>query len=265
MNIFHIVCFYLVPAFVGFRFGGIYGAVMMVGIGHAISRFLRKQPILPSSSIKEIRNTFYNSSFAVMGYIAKADGHVSASEIAHAQHLFAQLRLTEEQKHSAMEHFRRGKSADFVLHDELNGFQARCARPATLTTMFLEMQVMMAFVDGGVDAQERAALEEIFNFFNRPISELERYIAQLRRATEGAQQRSTSSGMTLKEAYETLGVSESMTLAQIKRAYKKQMIQCHPDRLVGKGLPKEMIEVAVQKTKNLTAAFDYIKQHHKST
>jgi DnaJ like chaperone protein len=38
------------------------------------------------------------------------------------------------------------------------------------------------------------------------------------------------------------------------------MNQHHPDKLVSKGLPEEMMELAKQKTQEIRAAYDQIKE-----
>ena len=46
---------------------------------------------------------------------------------------------------------------------------------------------------------------------------------------------------------------------ELKKAYRRQMNQHHPDKLVAKGLPDEMIEIATQKTQDIKAAYEIIK------
>ncbi|CQR23519.1 Dna-J like membrane chaperone protein [Yersinia enterocolitica] len=46
----------------------------------------------------------------------------------------------------------------------------------------------------------------------------------------------------------------------IKRAYRKLMGEHHPDKLVAKGLPPEMMEMAKQKAQEIQAAYDLIKR-----
>lgn len=60
--------------------------------------------------------------------------------------------------------------------------------------------------------------------------------------------------------YQILGVSSSDSKVVIRRAYKKLMSQNHPDKLIAKGLPPEMIEIAKTKTQNIQAAWEEIKQ-----
>lgn len=44
-----------------------------------------------------------------------------------------------------------------------------------------------------------------------------------------------------------LGVKPTDDAATVKRAYRKLMNEHHPDKLVAKGLPPEMMEMAKQK------------------
>ena len=46
----------------------------------------------------------------------------------------------------------------------------------------------------------------------------------------------------------------------IKRAYRKLMSEHHPDKLVAKGLPPEMMEMAKQKAQEIQKAYELIKE-----
>jgi DnaJ like chaperone protein len=39
------------------------------------------------------------------------------------------------------------------------------------------------------------------------------------------------------------------------------MNQHHPDKLIAKGLPEEMIRIATEKTQEIKAAYEQIRQH----
>ena len=71
------------------------------------------------------------------------------------------------------------------------------------------------------------------------------------------QQESASS--RLDKAYQTLGVSSSASEDEVKRAYRRLMNQHHPDKLVAKGLPQEMMDLANQKTQEIKAAYELIR------
>ena len=48
--------------------------------------------------------------------------------------------------------------------------------------------------------------------------------------------------------------------AEIKRASRKLVSQYHPDKLVSRGLPEEMMEVAKNRVREINTAYDRIKQ-----
>ena len=64
----------------------------------------------------------------------------------------------------------------------------------------------------------------------------------------------------LADAFELIGVPETASAQELKRAYRKQMNEHHPDKLAAKGLPPEMMELAKEKTQELQAAYDLIRK-----
>ena len=64
----------------------------------------------------------------------------------------------------------------------------------------------------------------------------------------------------LQDAYSTLGVTAGSTPAEIKRAYRKLISENHPDKLAARGLPESMRAVAEERSRELNAAYDLIKE-----
>ena len=61
-------------------------------------------------------------------------------------------------------------------------------------------------------------------------------------------------------AYKVLGVNETCSDTELKKAYRRLMSQHHPDKLVSKGLPEEMMKLATEKTQEIKNAYERIKQ-----
>ena len=59
-------------------------------------------------------------------------------------------------------------------------------------------------------------------------------------------------------AYNMLGVKSTDDINTIKNAYRRLMSKYHPDKLVAKGLPPEMMNIAKEKTQKIAAAYDLI-------
>jgi len=72
--------------------------------------------------------------------------------------------------------------------------------------------------------------------------------------------RPPTSESSLHDAYGVLGVSSSASQTEIKKAYRKLMNQHHPDKLASRGLPETMIKLAKEKTQQIRAAYDMIRE-----
>ena len=70
----------------------------------------------------------------------------------------------------------------------------------------------------------------------------------------------THSASALDNAYKALGVTSESSDQEIKRAYRKLMSQYHPDKLMGQGVPPDMIAVATEQAKEIQLAHDLIKK-----
>ena len=64
-----------------------------------------------------------------------------------------------------------------------------------------------------------------------------------------------------KDLYKILGVSEGASRKEVKKAYRKLMSQHHPDKLLSKGLPEEMVNIAKEKSQEIQAAYEAVKTH----
>ena len=74
----------------------------------------------------------------------------------------------------------------------------------------------------------------------------------------GSRSNGANSSSALEDAYEIIGVNSSATDPEVKKAYRRLMSQNHPDKLIAKGLPEEMIEIATNKTQEIQKAYDLI-------
>jgi len=67
-----------------------------------------------------------------------------------------------------------------------------------------------------------------------------------------------TSASSLDDAYKALGVPKESTDQEVKKAYRKLISQYHPDKLIGQGLPEDMIAVATEQAKEVQLAYDLI-------
>ena len=56
---------------------------------------------------------------------------------------------------------------------------------------------------------------------------------------------------SLADDYRLLGVADDAADAEIKKAYRRLMNRHHPDKLIAKGMPEEMVRIATEKTQQI--------------
>ena len=260
----------LVGGAFGFMIGGPLGAVLGAALGHNFDRGLEKVRLQFDPGAQErVQAAFFTATFSVMGRLAKVDGRVSEDEIAFAREVMAQMALDEEQRRVAIRLFNEGKADDFPLDEALEQFRRECARSYNLKQMFLEILLQAGYADGRLDTAERDLLIHIFERLGLSRHHFEQLDAMVRAARHfgsagaaggGAGYQTPPSRDHLKDAYAVLGVSKEVSDAEVKKAYRRLMNQHHPDKLVAKGLPEEMIKLATEKTQEIKKAYETVKQ-----
>jgi len=243
----------------GYMIGGPLGAMLGVAFAGNFSKgksnFRGSAKDYRPGDQQRVQAAFFSSVFSVMGYIAKVDGKVSKSEILLAQQVMQQMQLSEDMQKAAKDLFSQGKYKDFNLDEVLDQFRTECHRRTHLVRMFLEIQIQATYADGVLDDKEHDALKYIAQKLNFPIHELESLIQQFSATSNNTNQ------LTVEDAYVILGADKSLMDKELKRAYRRLLAQHHPDKLVAKGLPEEMIKLANEKTQEIISAYELIKKH----
>ena len=262
----------------GFMIGGPIGAMLGAALGHQFDKGLNLADMQGgmgdafghAGDRERVQTAFFTALFSIMGHIAKADGRVSEDEIAMARSVMQQMALDETQKRVAIDLFNKGKEADFDLDGVLEQLRYECHRRSTLLQMFMEILLHAAYADNILHAEEERLLQHISDSLGFSRIRFQQLKAQVQAQRSfhagggpGYQQESASPAKQLKQAYEALGVSESASDAEVKKAYRRLMNQHHPDKLVSKGLPEEMIKLATEKTQEIKAAYETIKASRK--
>lgn len=251
----------LLGAAIGYAFGKFPGLIIGGAVGAFLFNRLKSKLV---GRLRDLQSGFVESVFAVMGAVSKADGVVTRDEIQMAEAMFDRFHLNATQRETAKAAFNRGKSEDFDLDAELQRFRQVCGGQPALLQMFLQVQVSAVSADGQVHPAEHDMLVRIARGLGLPDSLVEQLEATLRGARAGASGAGNySSAQQIDDAYKTLGVSPSIGDAELKRAYRKLMSENHPDKLAGRGLPESMREMAEERTREISHAYDVIKEARK--
>ena len=245
---------------------GFWGVVLGLIIGHMIDKARSNKRSRGFFTDQQTRQTlFFRTTFQVMGHLTKSKGRVTEADIQIASLFMDRLQLHGEACTAAQQAFREGKQSQFPLRETLQQFRSICFGRFDLIRMFLEIQIQAAFADGSLHPNERQVLYVIAEELGISRAQFDQFLSMMEggRQFGGGQQggyQQAQRGPTLYDACKVLGVRSSDDAATIKRAYRKLMSEHHPDKLVAKGLPPEMMEMAKQKAQEIQAAYDLIKR-----
>ncbi len=249
-----------IGAFLGFAALGFIGAGLGYFIGSIIDRSMNLGvgAINPLSA-KARQDSFLKTSFLLMGKLAKADGHISKDEIDSVEAFMAQLGMTAEHKRQAIDYFKQGSDANFEIKPCLDEFRQHCGQTKNLNQALLTYLIVLALADGVLDEAEESLLAAIAQQLGFSQAEFTQLMSMI--GAQGQFGGGATTQASIGEAYKALGVSESDSDKDIKRAYRKLMSKYHPDKLMGQGLPEDMIKDATERSQEIRTAYELIKRH----
>lgn len=266
----------LLGAFFGFLLAGPIGALFGIFIGNFFDRGIQeifKNPFWQyyAERKKETQKIFFRATFAVMGYIAKADGYISEQEIKIAENLMSEMRLSKNQKFNAKKFFSEGKTSTFDLNHVLNLLAHFCANNSSLLKLFIDIQYR-AVMSADLSSEKLIALDRVFKHLGfAPLSQQYRFYTDFSSFNRQANSQNqyyeqqnysktsnNSPHNALTHAYAILQINPKASKQEVKIAYRKLISKNHPDKLIAKGLPEEQIKIATDKTQQIRKAYEEI-------
>jgi DnaJ like chaperone protein len=248
---------------IGLLVGGWIGGIIGVVLGHQLDEGMTRELVHDDEDAADnsrIQLEFFTTTFSVMGHLAKADGRVSEDEIAAARGVMQRMKLTSDQTRAAIKLFEQGKRSDFPLDSVLASFRGACQGRRDLLHTFIEIQLQSALADGRLHPETRRVLWQVcseLDISRLELAQLEAIARAQRLRTDPAQARPAD---PLGHAYTVLGIERSASDADVKQAYRRLMSRHHPDKLVSKGLPQAMLDMARDKAREINTAYDCIKE-----
>jgi len=180
--------------------------------------------------------------------MAKADGHVRLEDVQAFQQVF-QPRPSSETQIAKFFDLARQTTLGYERYARIVAKYFR-AKPSALEDV-LDGLFHIALADGIVTEEEHAYLErvgEIFGFSDREYDRI----------------RSSNLGIAPTNPYLILGVDEDISDKDLKRAYRRMAAANHPDRLVARGVPRELMGLANHKMAVINRAYaDIVTQRAK--
>jgi DnaJ like chaperone protein len=253
----------VIGGLIGLLAAGIPGLVLGVLVGHTFDRGLVTTLKFGSpGNVERIKTSFFETTFLLSGYIAKADGRVSEQEVHHTEQMFVQMNLDAVQRSRAIELFRSGAAADFQVEVAISDFLRICGHQQQLQQTLLLYLISLAMADQRIESGEQAGLERIARLMGFGAERLVQLLRMARAQEQfhGEQGFQAQPGTRLEDAYAALGVPKSASDRELKQAYRRRISENHPDKLIAKGVPEDMVKLATERSQEIQAAYDMIKQ-----
>ena len=231
----------LIGGFVGFSFAGPIGALIGSMIGGRVSSARRasfQQSFAPPQQI------FAIALIILTAKLAKADGQVSKEELIAIKN---KLKIPDHEIDQVGKIFNKAKE-DSLGYEPYAQQIAQIYRknPAVLDEV-INILFYIAEADGKVSDSEIAMIRSIAKIFHINQSQFEGI-------------RESRKGSDKLNPYIVLGCNAEDNFATIRKKYIKLSKEHHPDVLVNKGVPSEVIEESKKKMRAINAAFDQIEK-----
>ena len=209
------------------------------GAAGAIARVLDPDTWLPGGKDA----AFTLALIALSAKMAMADGAVTASEI-RAFYRNVEIPPGVETQIERLFDLARQDVAGYESYARKIG-RIFADSPDTLEHV-LDSLFYIASADGIVHEAELDYLKSVSTIFGFDSARFEALVAQHVLADDGV------------DPYTVLGLARSADLAEVRRVYRLLVAEHHPDRLIAKGVPEELLGVATARMAAINRAYAQI-------
>lgn len=253
----------IIGGFAGLATGRLMFVLLGVILGHQFdrgfaARFSRFNT--QGQGMFSLPEGFARTLFQVMGHLAKADGQVTDDEIRAARALMHRLNMGPAQIRSAISGFAAGKHPDFPLRETIRQLRTQCRRRPELRSLFVRLLMEVSLSKNRFQQVERHILWTICKDLNISRVELAQLEAMLR-AQRGFRKspQGDLDAIRVSSAYRSLGMDQSATNAEIKKAYRRLMSKHHPDKIAATNPAEAVLNEAERQTREIRSAYELLK------
>lgn len=196
--------------------------------------------------------------FSCAAKVAKADGGISAGEIAVTETLMQRMGLDEKTAEFAKNVFRKAKASRRSVDEDFKEVGRLIGFDPTVGQSFL----------GGLFEIVRSnglQLNQLqVRFLLRGEERLKLQPGTVRSWIRGGyappQHDPNMDTLSLEEAYDALGLARDCSDKELKKAYRAKAADFHPDKLSSKNLPEEFIDFANDQLARVNQAHEVIRK-----
>ena len=231
----------LIGGFVGFSFAGPIGALIGSMVGGRISSARRSGF---QRSFAPPQQVFAIALIILTAKLAKADGQVSKEELIAVKN---KLKIPEHEIDQVGKIFNKAKEDSLGYEPYAQQIaQIYKSNPAVLDEV-INILFYIAEADSNVSDSEATMIKNIAKIFGLSDSQF-----------EGIKESRKSSDKL--NPYVVLGCDPNDDFTTIRKKYLLLSKEHHPDILVSKGVPQEVIEESKKKMRAINSAFDQIEK-----
>ena len=205
---------------------------------------LEKAPSKETAGPRRQQVTFTIAVIALGAKMAKADGTVSNEEIDAFKEIF---KVPPGEMANVARIFNMAKQ-------DVAGFEAYASQigrmlagDRALLEDVLHGLFYIATADNVFHPREEAFLKEVASRFGFSVAEYHQVRARFLPADK-------------QDPYQILGVSRTLSDDALKAAYRKLVVENHPDKAIARGLPPEFIRIATAKLASINEAYESIRK-----
>jgi len=231
----------LIGGFVGFSFAGPIGALIGSMLGGKISSARR---LGFQQSFAHSQQTFAIALIILTAKLAKADGHVSREELIAIKN---KLKIPENEIDQVGKIFNKAKEDSLGYEPYAQQIAQIYKNNPVVLDEIINTLFYIAEADSNVSNSELSMIRNIAKIFGLNESQFEG-IKESRKDSDKL------------NPYIVLGCNPNDDFAIIRKKYLQLSKEHHPDVLMNKGVPQEVIEESKKKMRAINSAFDKIEK-----
>ena len=240
-----------IGAMIGFSIGGPIGGLIGGVIGSKLrsnqSNYRTKSKF---TSNQQSQAAFFAALFACLAKLAKSDGVVSKDEVDKVEMFIKErFKLESQDRNYAIQVFNHAKDDNVSYEEYATQLSSMLAGNKNALVMFYELLFELAMADGVLDPSEEVLLRKTPSIFGIDND-----------LYESLKQKFSSDFLN---PYKILGVTKETPFEDIKKVYQQKRREFHPDTLVSKGLPTELLDKAKEKFIEVQQAFEEIEKKNR--